>query len=304
MLSEQEAARIFLQDTDGIISEVKRILLGLEMNAYTADLEQVCWDTMCLYYGTYDGYRACNTHYHDLNHAFSVFLLVARIIHGAILEGFVIDEETAVGGLVAALTHDIGFLQPADDDSGTGAKYTIGHEERSKQFVGEYLSQSASLVPFTDICRTCIDATNLSIHIADLDVKNDAEHTMAKIIGSADLVAQLSDRWYLDKLLFLYREFREGGVPGYASEFELLAKTGSFYRHVVVPRLQEQFDNVHNSVRTYFRIFMGEDRDYYTESIESNLNYLDVLVSDHAHDYRQYLRRYGVVNRLRSLAAG
>ena len=31
----------------------------------------------------------------------------------------------------------------------------------------------------------------------------------------ADLVGQMSDRAYLEKLLFLYYEFKEAGFPGY-----------------------------------------------------------------------------------------
>lgn len=38
----------------------------------------------------------------------------------------------------------------------------------------------------------------------------------------------MADRAYLAKLIYLYHEFREGGVAGYESELDLLKKTPTF----------------------------------------------------------------------------
>ena len=49
-----------------------------------------------LYHGHFSGYRACNTGYHDLGHATATFLAMARLIHGAVLDGSVFAASNVV----------------------------------------------------------------------------------------------------------------------------------------------------------------------------------------------------------------
>lgn len=64
-----------------------------------------------LFSGKYPGYRGCTTRYHDLNHTLHCFLLMARLIHGAFINGVVFKEEDVVLGLISALMHDTGYLR-------------------------------------------------------------------------------------------------------------------------------------------------------------------------------------------------
>jgi hypothetical protein len=52
---------------------------------------------------------------------------------------------------------------------------------------------------------------------------------MGKMLGTADLLGQMADRLYLEKLIPLFHEFEEGKVPGFESELNLLRKPTNFY---------------------------------------------------------------------------
>ena len=63
-------------------------------------------------------------------------------------------------------------------------------------------------------------------------------------MGSADLLAQLADRLYLEKLLLLFMEFEEARLPEFETALELLQKTADFYDSVARKRLDEQLGGV------------------------------------------------------------
>jgi hypothetical protein len=83
-----------------------------------------------LFNGKYPGYSECNTKYHNLEHTISVALATARLVHGSHLEGHEFSPKNILLALVASLFHDAGLIQAEGDINGSGAKYTIGHEER------------------------------------------------------------------------------------------------------------------------------------------------------------------------------
>ena len=75
----------------------------------------------------------------------------------------------------------------------------------------------------------------------------------------------MADRLYLEKLIYLYSEFREGKVPGFESEFDLFKKTESFYEDISKKRLSEELGGVSNFMKIHFKHRFGVDRDYYQE---------------------------------------
>jgi len=70
-----------------------------------------------------------------LRHTTDTFLAMARMIHGATLEGETFSERHINLGLIAALLHDSGYIQSESDLQGTGAKYTASHVQRSIDFL-------------------------------------------------------------------------------------------------------------------------------------------------------------------------
>ncbi len=192
------------------------------------------------------------------------------------------------------------MIQTEQDRKGTGAKYTIGHEERSVGMMRDNLSAKAFAPVQIQDCTHLIKCTNLDLDIRKIPFRSREIETLGKIVGSADLLAQIADRHYLEKLILLFKEFEEAGIPGFDSEEELLRKTEGFYEYVARKRLTEDFDNIAAHMRWHFTARWGIDRDLYEESIENNIHYLKTIFcdsqkSDDGRFYR-YLKRGGILD--------
>jgi hypothetical protein len=100
----------------------------------------------------------------------------------------------------------------------------------------------------------------------------------------------MADRSYLEKLLFLYYEFKEAGVGGYESAFDILRKTAGFYG-VIKKRLETTLPQVSHRAIHHFMRRTGENRDFYWESIVNQMQYLDSILDDDSINFRKRLRR-------------
>lgn len=243
-----------------------------------------------LFAGRYPGYRASNTHYHDFEHTCSVVLAEARLIYGALVQGIKIDFLTALKGMLSALFHDVGLIQTEDDTTGTGAKYTVGHEERSIQFMRQDLDGALDPDDIEDIAD-CIRCTTLAMPPQRIAFRNESMRLMGNILGTADLLAQIADRNYLEKLILLFEEFKEAKLPGYETPYDLLTKTRGFYQNVARPRLDYDLEKADRFMRAYFRERWDVDRDFYDEAIHANLDYLDSIVAECREDLDCFLGR-------------
>lgn len=253
-------------------------------------------DVEKLFFGLYPGYRASNTKYHDFEHTCSVVLADVRLMYGAMVEGEKFTELECLKGLLAALFHDVGLIQADDDTLGTGAKYTVGHEERSIQFMRCNLDGALSEDDIEDIAD-CIRCTILAMSPAKVAFRCHPMRQMGYYLGSADLLAQIADRYYLEKLLHLFEEFKEAKLPGYDTAFDLLLKTRNFYQGVARKRLDEEFHKVDRFMTPYFKTRWKVDRDLYAEAIDRNLDYLDGILSGCLDDldcFLKGLRRGGI----------
>lgn len=282
-------------DPQAVLTEVLHILSLLNMDEKRRQqLISVYEDIVLLFTGKYPGYRASNTRYHNLEHTTMVALGTARLIHGC-TEKIHFDRDSMLIGLLAALYHDVGLIQTTDDRSGTGAKYTIGHESRSISFMRHNMEKKSFPEWQMDDCEAMIQCTNIHISPADIDFRNDEIRYMAMIVGSADLLSQIADRKYLEKLTLLFKEFEEAGIPGFHSEAELIEKTEDFYNNLARYRLVNTLGNISSNMHYHFRARWNIDRDLYEDAIENNIGYLRSIVangdSSKSTDYRQYLRR-------------
>ena len=111
---------------------------------------------------------------------------------------------------------------------------------------------------------------------------------IGKIVGSSDLLAQMADRNYLEKLFLLFKEFEEAGLPGFDSELDLLQKTETFYNSTARQRLNEEFNGISRVMRTHFKERWGIDKDLYAESILKNITYLKTTVAKCEEDFACY----------------
>jgi len=288
--SRQLAQLVDLSDHAEVLEEVQiitRLILPFFDFRY---LTQVFEDMETLFRGEYPGYRACNTEYHDISHTHEVLLGMLRLMHGASISGIQFSEKEINIALISALMHDTGYLQESSDETGTGAKYTQIHIQRSINFINKYFAGNAcfedSLPDFADI----LNCTGLMTKTREINFSSSNIALLGRMLGTADLLGQMSDRFYLEKLLFLYIEFQEAGIQVYSSEFNLLEKTHGFYE-MTKKRFVDELGSVNKYAVLHFRNRWNIDRDLYIDAINNNLEYLKKLLCDHRNNYLSYLRR-------------
>ncbi len=272
-------------------AEIITILSLVAPDYDTSFLNKVFADIVCLFNGTYPGYRASNTKYHNLAHTCSVTLAAARLVHGLQVQGQTLSTRVVELGLISALFHDTGLIQAEEEQEGTGAQYTIGHEERSIKLLGKYLAASGFAAEDITDCAHMIMCTILTLPLAEIQFRSEETRAMGKILGSADLIAQMADRNYLEKLPLLFLEFKEAGMPGFASPLELFKNTGEFYHSVVRKRLAEEMDSVASAALFHFKERWDIDRDLYAESMQNNIKYMKAINEDCADSFGCLLER-------------
>ena len=283
---------ILMSDPQAVFAEVRHLVSLIKAHFDCTALNRVFQDVVKLFKGEYPGYQRCNTWYHDLKHTTDCLLAMARLLHGAVMTGLSIPEREVALGLIAALLHDTGYIQAADDLEGTGAKYTMVHVPRSVAFMEQYFPQAGFSARDLDYCRCCINCTGLEVSIGDIGFESEYHQTVGWMLGTADLLGQMADRTYLERLPFLYLEFKEGAVPGFESELDLLKKTPAFWEFTK-QRLVNELGNVVRYMRDHFRVRWELDRDLNQETIERNIAYLQYILENHESEYRRHLRRGG-----------
>jgi len=235
-------------------------------------------DILRLFGGKYPGYRQCNTYYHDLSHTLDCLLVMTRLIHGGYVRGIAWREKDVNLGLISALMHDTGYIQTTDDNTGTGAKYTLVHIDRSIDFMETYFQKNGYSREDLSACGNFLRCTGLNVKIDQIQFMTREHEIMGKILGAADLIGQMADQNYLAKLPFLYHEFVEGSVPGYKDELDLFKQTPHFWE-VVKERFARDLGGVDEYLRDHFRVYCGIDKDLYRQAIDQNLECLQSLIA-------------------------
>ena len=254
--------------------------------------------TVSLYRGLWPDEQACNTNFHDLHHITDTLLCMARLIHGAILKGNRITPRNAFIGLVAAMAHDAGYIQDIKDGIGTGAKYTAVHVQRSMAHIERYGKRyglnSTEILP----CQMIIQCTDMDIDPADIKFPSSSYRFIGNLLAVADLIGQMADRIYLEKLFFLYREFEEGCVEGYSDEMDLLKKSLSFF-DIAHKRLSTQLDGLDRLATAHFNVRWNIPQNLYHIAIEKHQRYLGYVLTKPECDPSLFLRRKQIVQTLR-----
>ena len=274
--------RVNTTEPASVNGEVNRIFLELYPNASTHVLNRCFRDLTRLQRGEYPGYHACDTSYHNLQHSLDVTLAMARLMDGYERTQ---DRSGELGarlfrfGIVTALFHDIGYLRKINDTRHkNGAEYTLKHVTRGAKFLEDYMNRigMAELAP---IASQLIHFTGYEKPIAKIDVPNLSFRLLGNMLGTADIIAQMADRCYLEKCRDrLYPEFVEGGLAArdesdrrssvmFRSVGDLMVKTPHFYKTATV-RLNDQLGSAHGYVGKHFG-----GQNLYFDEIEKNMQY-------------------------------
>ncbi len=195
--------------------------------------------------------------YHDVEHTVLVTLVGQEVLRGKYLREGNVSCEDWLSAIVSCLCHDIGYVKGVcrqdiaeqrlyvsglDDMmvalpyGATDASLTPFHVDRGKLFVEEQFSDRSPLD---------VEAIKRNIELTRFPVPADEAHSdtvkYPGLVRAADLIGQLSDPEYLQKIPALFYEFEETGVNktlGYHSPGDLRKNYPAFYRNVVLPYIQ------------------------------------------------------------------
>ena len=264
-------------------------------------VEKVYKDVLRIFYGEFPGYGPIRTLYHDLSHTLEVFMCGVRLMHGVHLSGDHLTDEEITLMVLAILMHDIGYAQRKGEETGTGAQFTRTHVQRGVEFMRRYFSER--MLP-SDIL---VDVTGMILGtehfrpFAQIDFKNDRSRRLAQIVATADITGQMADRKYLEKLLFLFQEFKEAQFGSYQNMFELLLQTNSFYL-MTRDKLDGVLEGTYQKLEYHFKETLNVQNNYYMESIEKNMSYLERVVAAGETELFTLLKRNGIKECARTFA--
>ena len=195
--------------------------------------------------------------YHNIEHTICVTLVGQEILRGKHIREGGVSPEDWLHFIISLLCHDIGYIRgvcrkdrPEEKLYATGinnlmielpdgcsdASLTPYHVDRGKLFVEERFGG-----------HKLIDAETIkeNIELTRFPVPNDRDHVdtvnYPGLVRAADLIGQMSDPRYLQKIPALFYEFEETGVNknlGYRNPGDLRTSYPSFFFNVVSPYIQ------------------------------------------------------------------
>jgi hypothetical protein len=244
-----------------------------------------------LYRGQDPAYHAVDTSYHDIQHTLDMTLALARLILGHERS---VDKPDRLGAdrarfvLIAALFHDAGYLRhrERDIDAVNGAVFTATHVTRSGEYLESYLTR-IGLDDFVAVVSRVVHFTGYEMALDEIELDDPRDTSAGHLLGTADLLAQMADRCYLEKCRDrLYPEFvlgeiavnasASGSRAVYQSGRDLLHKTLDFYQKSAQYRLDNKFNAAFRFVEAVF----ADNRNPYLEFVDKNLSFLDRIRRD------------------------
>jgi hypothetical protein len=189
--------------------------------------------------------------YHDAEHTALVTLVAQDIVRGLRLTRNISPEDW-LHFIVAALTHDVGYLRGVCEGDHDGRQ--VIDAAGNAIFLPRGASD-AYLAPY-HVCRSqivirsrfashpLIDGERIAraIELTRFPVPDDEDHaatdTEAGLVRAADLIGQLGDPLYPRKLNALFHEFSEIGINeklGYASPVDVAERYPQFFWKRVEP---------------------------------------------------------------------
>ena len=294
----QLSTLINMESPEAVHKEVLHILNLINPEFDKESVHRVFRFTIDLYEGQLDEYKACNTDYHNLRHITDTYLAMARLLHGAQLKNENFSERDIILGLTSALMHDTGMIQEADDHEGTGAKFTQEHVMLSMDFTEKHAAalflESQEIIDLRDM----ILCTDLMAEISVINFSSQKIELLGKMLGTADLIAQMADHTYLEKLLFLYHEFREAEIGNFKNEVDFLHQTLNFFE-ISDTRFKKTLDNTSHYMIPHFKARWGINENLYVLSLENQRRFLEKIMVDKNKSIYQELKRDNIVTKVR-----
>lgn len=229
--------------------------------------------------------------YHNVEHTILVTLVGQEILRGKHIREGGVSCEDWLHFIISLLCHDIGYVKGVcrqDEDSkrlyatgrdgmkvsippgATDASLTPYHVDRGKLFIQERFG-GHKLIDAEAIKRN-IELTRFPVP-ADEDHKDTFNY--AGMVRAADLIGQLSDPRYLQKIAALFYEFDETGANqklGYRHPGDLRRNYPKFYWYGVYPFITQALEYLNLtqqgkqiSANLYANVFRVEHEEQHNE---------------------------------------
>lgn len=271
-----------------VFRAVEQLLSGVWPDVPVTVLERAFNDLDALFSGSFPGFGGVETTYHDRQHTLDVTLAMARLVVGYEKQNeklWQLGTERALIGVLLALFHDVGYLRRVGDPQQVhGAEFTRTHVSRGVEFLKRYLPR-LGLAHWVPVAGELLHFTGYERPLSELVVPDARDVRLGHLLGTADMIAQLADRCYLEKCRDrLYPEFVLGGMAmsaaadgavqvRYASGLDLLRQTPGFVAETRRSRLEGAFQGAYH----YVEILFG-GRNPYIESIDRNMQFLQRIL--------------------------
>jgi hypothetical protein len=273
-------------DLKQVSAEVARLYHGLYNGTPANAIERAFADLGRLYRGEHPDYLPCDTAYHDIQHVLDVTLAMARLMDGY--------ERSRNGspalpagcfalGVVTALFHDFGYLRKRGDRLHRyGAEYTLTHVSRGSRYLLDYLPR-IGLKRYAKAGATLVHYTGYERRAETIPLNDKLLRRIGHMLGTADIIAQMADRCYLEKCRDrLFPEFVLGGLakrrlPGgrtqvlFRSGDDLVHKTPGFYANAA-KRLDLQLARAYEYAERHF-----DGQNLYLEEMQKNVRYAKAI---------------------------
>ncbi|HUG77037.1 MAG TPA: hypothetical protein VML57_06090 [Burkholderiales bacterium] len=276
--------RVNVEDPERVRDVVLSLFAARYPGADLSPLEVAFGDFRALFEGAYPGYLACDTLYHDVRHTLDMTLAMARLVDGherVRAKPDRLGPRRAMLGVLVALLHDSGYLKRSSEaEVENGAVFTKIHVSRSADFIASYLPR-IGFGQEAPLAARLVHFTGYEMELDDIRVDEPKDRMVGCMVGTADLIGQMSDRMYLEKVReFLYDEFVWGAVAReqladgrqvvrYASPEDLIIKTPGFYEYVARARIERKLGAVDRFAESHF-----DGANPYQAEIERNMDFL------------------------------
>jgi hypothetical protein len=270
--------RIDTKNSASVRGEVESLYVAMFPNGDRDFVKRAFeWAEQC-FTGRYEDYQAIDARYHDWEHTMQGALCLGRLLHGRHRAGATpaFPQKTVELGLLAILFHDTGYLKKKGDLEGSGAKYTAVHVSRSAVFAGQFLSKHGYSRSDSLAVQNMIRCTGVNANLQAIPFQSEMERTMGYALGTADLLGQMADSAYVEKLPVLYQEFAEAstfdpphaqGLREFSSAEDLVRKTPGFWQTYVLPRIEKDFGALHKFLNDPY----PHGPNPYVQSVEANI---------------------------------
>ncbi|MGA8259455.1 MAG: hypothetical protein WB783_04500 [Arenicellales bacterium] len=243
------------KDIDAVRQECERVYHSMYRDADAEFLGWACGWFEHIFSGHYKDFLPIDVPYHDREHTMQGLLCLVRLLNGRHKAGAKprLSRRSFELTILAILLHDTGYLKHRTDTAGTGAKYTLIHVTRSREFAEAFLGEQGYACDEIDAVRNMIQCTSVDVSPADITFANPIERVGGLAIATADLMGQMSADDYVDRLPQLYAEFEESydyfGEKAerlhYAGPGQLISQTPEFWRNYVRPKLVDECEGLY-----------------------------------------------------------